>query len=84
MICLDNGSVQMLENIIENRDNQGEPVQVIIAGKSESFRLELNDELTNGMIHLYNLFVEAGGTSENNMYLVPKDVFSSWKYTTIS
>ena len=59
-LSLDDGSIQMLADIAENRDNQGEPVKVILEGSNESFTLIMNDELTNGMIHLYNLFVNAG------------------------
>ena len=79
-LSLDDGSIQMLADIAENRDNQGEPVKVILEGSNESFTLIMNDELTNGMIHLYNLFVNAGGTSESNQYLFP---FATWKYSKV-
>ena len=80
---LDDASIQMLADIAENRDNQGEPVEVILEGSNESFTLIMNDELTNGMIHLYNLFVNAGGTSESNQYLFPPFFFATWKYSKV-
>ena len=83
ILSLDDGSIQMLADIAENRDNQGEPVKVILEGSNESFTLIMNDELTNGMIHLYNLFVNAGGTSESNQYLFPQVFFAKWKYLKV-
>ena len=83
ILSLDDGSIQMLADIAENRDNQGEPVKVILEGSNESFTLIMNDALTNGMIHLYNLFVNAGGTSESNQYLFPQVFFAKWKYLKV-
>ena len=51
-LSLDDGSIQMLADIAENRDNQGEPVKVILEGSNESFTLIMNDELTLSLIHI--------------------------------
>ena len=83
IFSLDDVAIQMIADIAENRDNQGQPVEVILEGSDESFTLIMNDELTNGMIHLYNLFVNAGGTSESNQYLFPQFFFATWKYSKV-
>lgn len=79
LLALDDGSIQIINDIIDNRNAKGDPVKIIVEGANESFNLTLSNELTDGMIHLYNLFVEAGGTSKDNLYLFPKELLSSWQ-----
>lgn len=70
ILIMDSYSMTMLSDIAEHRD---ETIKVRVKGKKQNLDFEPSDEMKNGMIHLYNLYVQAGGLSKSNLSTLSKD-----------
>lgn len=59
----DEKSIQFMEDLMAHRD---EAITVRLDGTAHNIDFELPKEVKDGMIHLYNLYVQAGGTRKEN------------------
>lgn len=56
-------SIKFMEDLIAHRE---ESIMVRLDGTERNIDFELPKEMKDGMIHLYNLYVQAGGTRTGN------------------
>lgn len=70
-ICLfaNSETIPMIQDLIEHRD---EEIKVRFSGSNKNIDFTLTDDIKNGMINLYNLYVAGGGTNEKNIDLITK------------
>lgn len=68
-ICLfaNNETIPMIQDLIEHRD---EEIKVRFSGSSKNIDFVLTDDIKNGMINLYNIYVAGGGTNKENIDLI--------------
>lgn len=68
-ICLfaNNETIPMIQDLIEHRD---EEIKVRFSGSRKNIDFVLTDDIKNGMINLYNLYVAGGGTNKENIDLI--------------
>lgn len=59
--------IPMMQDLIEHRD---EEIKIRLCGSRENVDFTLPDNIKDGMINLYNLYVAGGGTNEPNMNAV--------------
>lgn len=67
-IELDAGSLDLLSALVEHRD-ENIPVHLVCEGTS--MEITLGQPELDGIIHLYNLYVQAGGTRAANLSQIP-------------
>ncbi len=63
-IVLDNNSLPFMQDLIEHRD---EEIVVYIDGGVDGYAFTLTQEMKDGIIGLYDRYVQAGGTRSENM-----------------
>lgn len=63
-IILDSRTLTVIEDMVKNPDAE---VKVRVKGRNASIDFTLSDEIKDGMVHLYNLFAQAGGLRQSNM-----------------
>lgn len=74
-IWLDGNSCKMMEDMIAHRNDT---VRVRIKGALYDYDFELDQDTIDKFIHLYNLYVQAGGTRSDNL----SKISSTGQYTT--
>ena len=63
-LLLDGDSIRMVEDLKDHRD---EAVQVVLVGSGGIIHFELTDAIKDGILKLYDLYVAAGGTRQENL-----------------
>ena len=63
-LLLDGQSVQMMEDLEDHREDS---IQVVLVGSGGIVHFELTDAMKDGILELYDLYVAAGGTRQENL-----------------